>query len=65
MNKCPGQAPNTVKANEIFDADCPACGKPIEFFGSDTVRRCPSCGHSAPNPRLAANAEAPAEEAKA
>ncbi|MBS3809971.1 MAG: HD domain-containing protein, partial [Desulfobacterales bacterium] len=31
---------------------CPECGKPVEFFKDDTMRRCPSCGHRFVNPHM-------------
>jgi endogenous inhibitor of DNA gyrase (YacG/DUF329 family) len=61
MDKCPGTNPKSIRPDEVFEADCPHCGKPIEFFGNDTVRRCPSCGKSAPNPHAAAAPEATAK----
>ncbi len=63
MLKCPGQEQKSFQPDDVFDADCPSCGKPIEFFRTDTVRRCPSCGKAAPNPRLKAAPAAPTARA--
>lgn len=50
--KCPGQDTQYWKAGSIFDVDCPECGKPVEFFKDDTMRRCPGCGHRFVNPKM-------------
>jgi len=50
--KCPGQ--DTLYWNEeaIYNARCPECDQPVEFFKDDTTRKCPSCGHRFLNPKM-------------
>jgi HD superfamily phosphodiesterase len=50
--KCPGQDSRYWKPGSIFEANCPECGKIVEFFKDDTTRKCPSCGHRFANPKL-------------
>ncbi len=50
--KCPGQDTRYWKEDAIFEIECPYCGTLIEFFKDDTVRKCPSCKKSVPNPRM-------------
>lgn len=50
--KCPGQDPRFWKFDAIFDAECPNCGKTMEFFKDETRRRCKSCGHKVLNPKM-------------
>jgi HD superfamily phosphohydrolase YqeK len=50
--KCPGQDTRYWKPTDIFEAPCPACGKTVEFFKDDAVRRCKGCGARVPNPTL-------------
>ncbi len=50
--KCPGQDSRYWKPGAIFDTDCPKCGKPVEFFKDDTMRRCKNCGHRFLNPAM-------------
>ncbi|RKX55759.1 MAG: hypothetical protein DRP29_10225 [Thermodesulfobacteriota bacterium] len=50
--KCPGQDTRYWKEDAIFEIECPYCGYSIEFFKDDTVRKCPSCKKSIPNPRI-------------
>jgi hypothetical protein len=40
------------KEDAIFDADCPQCGKPVEFYKDDTTRKCNHCGHRFVNPKM-------------
>jgi len=49
--KCPGQDSQYWNASAIFDAACPKCGTPVEFYKDDASRRCPQCGHRFVNPR--------------
>ena len=37
---------------DIFDAACPHCGAPVEFFKDDRKRKCPSCENPLVNPKL-------------
>ncbi len=50
--KCPGQDSRYWKPEAIFDATCPQCGKEVEFFKDDTMRRCKNCGHKFLNPGM-------------
>ena len=50
--KCPGQDTRYWKPSDIFEAPCPACGKTVEFFKDDAVRRCKGCGARVTNPNL-------------
>jgi endogenous inhibitor of DNA gyrase (YacG/DUF329 family) len=37
--------------DNIFEAPCAHCGKPVEFFKDDLRRACPHCGEFTLNPR--------------
>jgi len=50
--KCPGQDTQYWKPGAIFEADCPKCGKLVEFFKDDTSRKCGHCGHRFVNPSM-------------
>jgi len=50
--KCPGQDSRYWKPDAIFEAECPQCGDPVEFFKDDTTRRCRKCGHRFLNPGM-------------
>ena len=50
--KCPGQDMQFWKAGDIFEAECPHCGRTVEFFKDDTARRCGHCGHRFANPKM-------------
>ncbi|MFP4158974.1 MAG: HD domain-containing protein [Desulfobacterales bacterium] len=50
--KCPGQDSRYWKPGAIFETRCPECGKPVEFFKDDTMRRCGNCGHRFVNPNM-------------
>jgi hypothetical protein len=50
--KCPGQDTQYWQADAIFDVPCPECGRSVEFFKDDTLRRCPHCGHRFMNPQM-------------
>lgn len=50
--KCPGQDSRYWKPGAIFEASCPKCGKPVEFFKDDPTRRCGSCGNKFVNPNM-------------
>jgi len=39
------------KPGDIFDIDCPKCGKRVEFFKDEVKRKC-SCGHIIVNPKI-------------
>jgi hypothetical protein len=50
--KCPGQDTQFWKPGDVYNIDCPQCGRPIEFFKDDIRRRCETCGHMFINPKL-------------
>ncbi len=50
--KCPGQDMQFWKPGDIFEVDCPGCGRTVEFFKDDTARRCGHCGHRFANPKM-------------
>jgi ribosomal protein S27E len=50
--KCPGQDTQYWQADAIFDVTCPECGKTVEFFKDDTLRKCNHCGHRFINPQM-------------
>ena len=50
--KCPGQDTQYWKPGSIFEAECPKCGKEVEFFKDDSARTCKNCGYRFPNPRM-------------
>jgi len=39
------------KAGDIFDTQCPKCGRKVEFFKDEVRRRC-GCGHEVVNPKM-------------
>ena len=49
--KCPGQDMRYWKPGDIFNAQCPNCGKPVEFFKDEARRKC-HCGYLVTNPKL-------------
>lgn len=50
--KCPGQDMQFWKPGDIYEVDCPGCGRTVEFFKDDTARRCGQCGHRFANPKM-------------
>jgi hypothetical protein len=50
--RCPGQDMQYWKPGAIFEAECPRCGRPVEFFKDDTARTCGACGHRFVNPQM-------------
>jgi HD superfamily phosphohydrolase YqeK len=49
--KCPGQDMRFWKPGDIFDIQCPKCGKKVEFFKDEVRRKC-RCGYEFVNPKL-------------
>jgi HD superfamily phosphohydrolase YqeK len=49
--KCPGTDMKYWKPGDIFDIDCPKCGKRVEFFKDEVKRKC-KCGHLIVNPKI-------------
>ena len=50
--KCPGQDTRYWKPGDIFEVECPTCGKQVEFFKDEATRRCRSCRGTVVNPRM-------------
>ena len=50
--RCPGQDSRYWKPGAIFEAPCPVCDNPVEFFKDESTRRCKKCGHKMVNPRM-------------
>lgn len=50
--KCPGQDTQYWKPGDIFDVECPTCGKPVEFFKDEATRKCRGCGTKVFNPKM-------------
>ncbi len=48
----PGQDSRYWKPGAIFEAECPKCGRRVEFFKDDTTRTCKGCGHRFLNPGM-------------
>ncbi len=48
--KCPGQDSRYWESSAVFEAACPKCKNPIEFFKDDSTRKCSNCGHRMLNP---------------
>lgn len=48
--RCPGQDLMFYKPEDIYDVQCPSCGKPVEFWKDDARRTC-GCGHRFSNPK--------------
>jgi hypothetical protein len=49
--RCPGTDTMFWKSDDIFEIECPECGRLIEFFKDDSSRKCPTCRESFFNPR--------------
>ena len=49
--RCPGQDLRFWKPGDIFEIQCPKCGRRIEFFKDEVRRKC-GCGHEIVNPKL-------------
>ena len=50
--RCPGQDSRYWNPGAIFEAPCPVCDNPVEFFKDESTRRCKKCGHKMINPRM-------------
>ncbi len=50
--KCPGQDTQFWDSSAVFEVKCPKCGREVEFFKDDTMRKCPHCGHKFLNPKM-------------
>lgn len=52
MARCPGQDQRFWKLDDIFEANCPACGNSVEFWKDEPQVKCPSCKEMITNPKL-------------
>jgi hypothetical protein len=51
MRKCAGNNTREWGFDSIFNVECPACGKSMEFFQDEINRHCPQCRETVTNPR--------------
>jgi putative nucleotidyltransferase with HDIG domain len=52
MFRCPGQDQRFWKPEDIFEVQCPGCGKTIEFFKDEPKLKCRKCGQMVINPKI-------------
>ena len=52
MDKCPRQDPNNFKTGDIYEIECPSCGKSVKFFKDEDKQKCPNCGETVINARI-------------
>jgi hypothetical protein len=52
MFRCPGQDQRFWKPEDIFEAKCPGCGQPVEFFKDEPKLKCRHCGCMVVNPKI-------------
>jgi len=50
--KCPGQDTRFWKPGDVFEAPCPHCGRPVEFWRDEPRAKCRACGKTVRNPKL-------------
>ena len=50
--RCPGMNPQNWRPQDIFEQPCPSCGKPVEFWKDDVMRKCPGCSALIVNNRI-------------
>ena len=50
--KCPGQDQRFWKPEDIFEIECPNCGRSKEFFKDEPQLKCRKCGYKIVNPNL-------------
>ncbi len=51
MFRCPGQDQRFWKPEDIFEVQCPGCGKTVEFFKDEPKLKCRMCGQIVINPK--------------
>ena len=53
MNRanCPGQDSRFLKAQDIAETRCPECGRAVEFWPDEFVRKCSGCEARLVNPK--------------
>ena len=52
MFRCPGQDQRFWKPEDIFEVQCPECGKNVEFFKDEPKLKCRNCGQIVINPKI-------------
>jgi len=52
MVRCPGQDQRFWKPEDIFEVQCPGCGRKIEFFKDEPKLKCQECGQIVVNPKI-------------
>jgi hypothetical protein len=52
MLRCPGQDQRFWKPEDIFNVECPGCGKNVEFFKDEPKMKCRNCGQMVINPKI-------------
>jgi hypothetical protein len=52
MFRCPGQDQRFWKPEDIFEVQCPGCGKTVEFFKDEPKLKCRKCGQIIINPKI-------------
>ncbi len=52
MQRCPGQDSRYWTSEDVSEVECSGCGRTVEFFKTDGVRRCPGCGERIINPAV-------------
>ena len=52
MFRCPGQDQRFWKPEDIFEVQCPGCGKNVEFFKDEPKLKCRNCGQIVINPKI-------------
>jgi putative nucleotidyltransferase with HDIG domain len=52
MFRCPGQDQRFWKPEDIFEVQCPGCGKNVEFFKDEPKLKCRNCRQIVVNPKI-------------
>jgi len=52
MVNCPGHDQRFWKVDDIFEVNCPKCGKAVEFFKDEPQVKCRNCGRIVINPKI-------------
>jgi len=52
MVKCPGHDERFWKTDDIFEVQCPGCGRSVEFFKDEPKLKCRKCGQMVINPKI-------------
>ncbi|MFH1719904.1 MAG: hypothetical protein ABIF19_21330 [Planctomycetota bacterium] len=51
IHRCPREEQGFLKPQDIFEVQCPGCGRIAEFFRDDAKQKCHKCGQVIVNPR--------------